>query len=89
MGSAAYHICKVADGTAVAGVETTPKVWDLAAAYLIVTEAGGVITAIDGDPIFPLPPDRRDYKERSITTLSAANAAMLSHLQAAMSVRTR
>ncbi|MCB0148782.1 MAG: inositol monophosphatase, partial [Caldilineaceae bacterium] len=30
-GSAAYHLCKVADGSALAGIEATPKVWDLAA----------------------------------------------------------
>jgi myo-inositol-1(or 4)-monophosphatase len=89
MGSAAYHICKVADGTAVGGIETTPKVWDLAAAYLIVAEAGGVIVAADGDPIFPLRPERSDYKDRSITTITAANDSMLQHLQAAMSVRAR
>jgi myo-inositol-1(or 4)-monophosphatase len=89
MGSAAYHICKVADGTAVAGIETTPKVWDLAAAYLITSEAGGVVVAADGDPIFPLPPARSDYKARSITTITAANASMLQHVQAAMRVRAR
>ncbi len=89
MGSAAYHLCKVADGTALAGIETTPKVWDLAAAYLIVTEAGGAVVALDGDTIFPLPPERRDYGSRSITTLSAANPAILAHLRAAMSERKR
>jgi len=87
MGSAAYHICKVADGTALAGVETTPKVWDLAAAYLIVHEAGAVLVAADGEPIFPLPAERRDYKTRSVTTLCAANPAILQHLQSAMVVR--
>jgi myo-inositol-1(or 4)-monophosphatase len=89
MGSAAYHLCKVADGTAVAGIETTPKVWDLAAAYLIVAEAGGIVVAADDTPIFPLAEVRRDYKERSITTLSAANTAMLQHLIGAMSRRER
>ncbi len=89
LGSAAYHLCKVADGTALAGIETTPKVWDLAAAYLIVREAGGVIVAASGDAIFPLKDERRDYKERSITTLCAANPAILQHLTSAMSVRER
>jgi myo-inositol-1(or 4)-monophosphatase len=89
MGSAAYHLCKVADGTALAGIETTPKVWDLAAAYLIVTEAGGTVLAADGDSIFPLQAHRYDYKDHSITTLSAANAPILAHLQAAMIVRAR
>jgi myo-inositol-1(or 4)-monophosphatase len=89
MGSAAYHLCKVADGTALAGIETTPKVWDLAAAYLIVTEAGGTVIASDGDTIFPLPPERRDYGARSFTTLSAANPAILQHLRAAIVERGR
>jgi myo-inositol-1(or 4)-monophosphatase len=89
MGSAAYHLCKVADGTALAGIETTPKIWDLAAAYLIVREAGGIIVAADGDGIFPLKKEPSDYKDRSITTLCAANAAILQHLTAAMSVRVR
>ena len=89
MGSAAYHICKVADGTALAGVETTPKVWDLAAAYLIVHEAGAVLVAASGETIFPLAAERRDYKERSITTLCAANTAVLQHLKSAMVVRER
>lgn len=84
MGSAAYHLCKVADGTAVAGIETTPKVWDLAAAYLIVAEAGGIVMAADETPIFPLDAVRRDYKARSITTVSAANTAILQHLVGAM-----
>lgn len=89
MGSAAYHLCKVADGTALAGVETTPKVWDLAAAFLIVQEAGAVIAAADGEPIFPLAAERCDYKTRSITTLCAANPAILQHLKSAMVVRER
>ena len=89
MGSAAYHLCKVADGTALAGVETTPKVWDLAAAYLIVYEAGGVLVAADGEPIFPLAAERRDYKTRSVTTLCAANSDILQHLKSAMVVRGR
>jgi myo-inositol-1(or 4)-monophosphatase len=87
MGSAAYHLCKVADGTALAGVETTPKVWDLAAAYLIVHEAGGLLVAADGETIFPLAAERRDYKTRSVTTLCAANSAVLHHLKSAMVVR--
>lgn len=89
MGSAAYHLCKVADGTALAGVETTPKVWDLAAAYLIVHEAGGVLVAADGEPIFPLAAELRDYKTRSVTTLCAANPAILQHLKSTMAVRER
>lgn len=88
MGSAAYHICKVADGTALAGIEMTPKVWDLAAAYLIQKEAGGEIIALSGQPIFPLQPERKDYLTHSIVTFVAANPAILQHLLSAAKARS-
>ena len=28
LGSAAYHLAKVADGTALAAIEASPKIWD-------------------------------------------------------------
>lgn len=47
--SMAYRICKVASGEADATIAFTPKSdWDLAAAALIATEAGAVITDIRG-----------------------------------------
>lgn len=89
MGSAAYHLCKVADGSALAGIEMAPKVWDLAAAWLILVEAGGVIAAADGDTIFPLAAEARDYKSRSITTFAAANPALFEHLRTCATQRSR
>ena len=65
LGSAAYHLCKVADGTALVGIEATPMVWDLAASVLIVTEAGGIVETALGAPIFPLPAARQDYLGRT------------------------
>lgn len=81
MGSAAYHLCKVADGTALAAIETTPKVWDLAAAHLIVEEAGGVVQSVDGAAIFPLPQVVRDYGAVAWPTLAAANPTTLDHVR--------
>jgi myo-inositol-1(or 4)-monophosphatase len=89
MGSAAYHICKIADGSALAGIEATPKVWDLAAAYLILTEAGGLLVDVAGPPLFPLPGERLDYRTRSVTTFAAANPALLDHLRQAAQPRQR
>lgn len=89
MGAAAYHIVKVADGTALAGIELSPKVWDLAAAWLILIEAGGVIEAADGSRIFPLAAERRECRSLSITTFSAANAGQMKHLRAAATPRER
>ena len=48
LGAAAYHLAKVADGTGLASVEATPKIWDLAAVDVIVREAGGFVTELDG-----------------------------------------
>lgn len=87
MGSAAYHICKVADGTALAGIEASPKVWDLAAAWLIVKEAGGAILTASGEAIFPLAAEGRDYRTHAYITFTAANAAIMQHLMVAMQER--
>lgn len=40
----------VAQGSAEAMVEVGPTLWDLAAPYLIVSEAGGSMTDLEGDP---------------------------------------
>ena len=50
--SMAYRMCLVANGNADAAVTFTPKSdWDLAAAILIVSEAGGHVTTLNGRPI--------------------------------------
>ena len=52
-GSIALKICRVADGTADLFFKDVPlKDWDVAPAELILSEAGGVMTGIDGSP-FP------------------------------------
>ena len=80
IGSAAYHICKVADGTGLACIEASPKVWDLAAAHLILTEAGGTACGAQGEAIFPLPPRQRDYLGYAMPIFAAANVALRQHL---------
>ena len=50
--SMAYRMCLVASGEADAAVTFTPKSdWDLAAAILIMSEAGGLTTTLSGKPI--------------------------------------
>jgi myo-inositol-1(or 4)-monophosphatase len=49
LGSTAYKMVKVADGTGTAYLSRGPKSeWDVAAAALIVAEAGGVVTDLAG-----------------------------------------
>ena len=50
LGSAALNMCYLAAGRLDAYWSSTVKVWDIAAGVLIVREAGGVVTGIDGAP---------------------------------------
>ena len=51
LGSAALDLCAVASGVADGYVELRISPWDFAAGALLVTEAGGVITDTDGNPL--------------------------------------
>lgn len=74
LGSATYHIAAVAEGSAVAGIEATPKLWDVAAALLILTEADGTYQPLrQQGPLFPLEPKSKDFRTRSMPILTACN----------------
>jgi myo-inositol-1(or 4)-monophosphatase len=76
LGSAAYDLCTVARGVSVLGFQATPKIWDIAAAWLIVEEAGGVIETHDGSNPFPIEAER-DYNQQIYPTLAASNRPVL------------
>lgn len=76
LGSACYTVCAVARGMAVVGFEATPKIWDIAASWLIVTEAGGAIETFDGSHPFP-PRTDYDFRQISYPILSAANSELI------------
>jgi len=71
LGSAAYTFCMVARGAALLGFDAAPKVWDLAAAWLLVEEAGGTITTFEGPPPFPVWATS-DFHKVNFPTLAAA-----------------
>ena len=50
LGSAALHLCYVADGQLDGYWQVNIKPWDVAAGWLIVTEAGGVCSKFSGKP---------------------------------------
>ncbi len=81
LGSAAHNLMAVANSSVRGGIEATPKVWDLAAAWVVVGEAGGVIRCLSGVEPFPLEPGQ-DYAQRSFTVLAAATEATWEHLRA-------
>jgi myo-inositol-1(or 4)-monophosphatase len=73
LGCASYTFCAVARGSAILGFEATPKIWDIAAAWLIVKEAGGEIRTLDGTYPFPLQSEI-DYSTQSFPTLAAGSS---------------
>jgi myo-inositol-1(or 4)-monophosphatase len=53
IGSAALDLCAVATGTVDAYYERGVQVWDMAAAALVLTEAGGTVSGLRGAPAGP------------------------------------
>ncbi|MBW4464396.1 MAG: inositol monophosphatase family protein [Pegethrix bostrychoides GSE-TBD4-15B] len=76
LGVATYNLLTVADGAALGGVEATPKIWDIAAVWVIVQAAGGVWQPLAGQPIFPLQPGQ-DYSQRCYPTLAVSQPELL------------
>jgi myo-inositol-1(or 4)-monophosphatase len=75
-GSGAYSFCMIARGSALLALDAAPKIWDLAAAWLLVEEAGGLIDAFDGTQIFPLV-ENLDYNTTDWPVLAACNPALM------------
>lgn len=76
LGCAAYDLCCVARGAAVLCFQATPKIWDIAGAWLLVGEAGGVVETHDFSKPFPLMV-LEDYNQQAYPTLAAANREVL------------
>jgi len=76
LGSASYSFCCVAKGVALLAFEARPKLWDIAAAWLLLQEAGGFIDSHNQDFPFPIQPGI-DYSQRIFPTLAAATAELL------------
>jgi myo-inositol-1(or 4)-monophosphatase len=65
----------VARGSSILAFITTPKIWDLAAGWIVVEEAGGIIQNMDRDEIFPLK-SNVDYGQKSYPLLVAATSQL-------------
>lgn len=76
LGAAAYHLCLITKGTALLAFESTPKIWDFAASWLIIKEAGGVIRA-NGD-LQPFPAQSGiKYNDQAYSILAAASETVM------------
>lgn len=73
LGSAALEAVQVGAGVAHGAITIHGKLWDLAAAAAVVLEAGGVVTGLDGRPVFPI--DLAGYGGAKVPFLAAAPGA--------------
>ncbi len=83
IGSAALEAVTVACGVAHASVTLHGKLWDVAAPAAILLEAGGVLTSLTGQNIFPF--DLRNYAGAKVPFLAATPAAQGELLRELMS----
>jgi myo-inositol-1(or 4)-monophosphatase len=82
MGAAALDLTMVARGTAPLAMTMAPHVWDVAAAGLLVAEAGGTCLGFGGGPLLPLEPGR-EYRA-AVGPVVAASDVTAAHLAAAL-----
>ncbi|MGH1395965.1 MAG: inositol monophosphatase family protein [Trichormus sp.] len=75
LGVASYNFLTVATGAVLGGVEATPKVWDIAGAWVIVQAAGGSWISLNSEP-FPLV-SGEDYSDRSFPTLVVSRSELV------------
>ena len=73
LGSAALHICSVATGYFDGSLDFYTKLWDIAAAAVILQEAGGRMTHPSGVPLFPLSSESSAYQGHDVPFLATNN----------------
>jgi fructose-1,6-bisphosphatase/inositol monophosphatase family enzyme len=70
----------VARGVALAAVDCAPRVWDAAAAHVLVEAAGGQVVPWQGEGFFPLRPGV-DYATQRARLLAVTSPAVLAQVQ--------
>ncbi len=76
LGAAAYSFCMLARGAALISMEVSPKIWDIAGAWLLVQEAGGCIQPLEGQDPFPLVAGCA-YHQANFPTLGTATPELM------------
>ena len=80
IGVASYNLLLVAAGAAIGGVEATPKIWDIAAVWVITQAAGATFVSLDSASIFPLQVGE-NYGNRSFPCLVVARPELVSEFE--------
>lgn len=87
LGCAAYDLAAVSSGAAVACCELLPKIWDIAGAWLVLSEAGATVAPLlSGVSVFPMQVGM-DYTERVFPLLAAADPATWQAMRAGVGLK--
>jgi len=73
LGVATYNVLTIASGLCIGGIEATPKVWDIAATWVICQAAGATWHSLKQSP-FPLKAGEQ-YHSASYPCLVLGNGA--------------
>lgn len=80
IGVASYNLLLVASGAAIGGVEATPKIWDIAAAWVIIKAAGGEFVFLKENSVFPLQAGK-NYGKTSFPSLGICRSELASEFK--------
>lgn len=73
LGSTALHLAYIAKGSMTGAVTSVAKIWDIAAGALIIETAGGTVTDLQGNPIFPVDIDAYDEQNYGVLAANERN----------------
>ncbi len=76
LGVASYNLLTVANATTLGAVESTPKIWDIAAVWVIAQASGCAWMSLNPQPIFPLT-SGKDYGSFSFPTFLVSRPDLL------------
>jgi myo-inositol-1(or 4)-monophosphatase len=68
LGTTALHLAYVAKGSMIGMAASLTKLWDIAAGAFIIETAGGIVTDMQGNNIFPV--DIEAYNEENYCVLA-------------------
>lgn len=80
VGTTGYNLALVARGACLGSLDVTSHVWDVAAPWLLVEEAGGCVRTNLSHELFPLQPGQ-DYGALAFSVLAACSSPMLAYLE--------
>ncbi len=69
VGSTALHLAYLSKGAIIGTFTVSARLWDIAAGVILIQQAGGIVTTLDGKAVFPI--DMNAYRSERFRLLAA------------------